>query len=168
MRTRVMAASVLAALALLSAGCGDDGDGEKPAISEDVSIPDADGTSATFAVPLPDGATLVSSDAGTDVYRAEGEQQLMDLQYFYDRELSGKPFRGFDWCGGSGDYANTQVQILWRRTGTNDLFKLLLDARDPAGVLITASEEPGAPEVQCPPGPIDEVPNYDPGDIPGV
>lgn len=167
MRPRVLTASILATTALLAIACGKDGD-KTQVNSETVVIPKGDGKSALFEVPLPAGATVVSSEQGMEVYRAQASDRLVDMQRFFDKEMAGKPFRGYDWCGGSSDYANTQLRILWRKAGSNDLFTVLVDSTDPAGLLITLAEEPGAPEVQCPPGPIDEIPNYDPGDIPGV
>ncbi len=164
MRIRVLAAATL--FALLVAACGE---GEKGQVNSETPVVLETGPpSALFGVALPKGATKTPAAPGAEAYRAVKTDTIRYLQGFYDREMAGKPFRGYEWCGGSSNTTNTKAVILWRKADTNDLLRLALDANDPAGVLIVVTDEKNAAPTLCPPGPVDSVPNEDLGDMPGV
>ena len=156
-------AIVVAGLLLVAAGCGDD----EPADPDAPEVPDK-GDEAVLGIPLPRGVVEQAGPEGADVYRARKLDSLRGLQAFFGEEVGGKALRGHAWCGATSNAENTKHLFVWRKPDNGDVIRVFLDGTDPsAGVLITVAAEKGAPELLCPPEPVDSIPG-DPGDIPGV
>ena len=141
---------------LVSCSNGADGDsaesGRPTAVT--FSPPAVAAPSPRFGVPLPEGAEPheAASNAGTEAFTVPSPISFGDVNAFYKREMDGRAFRDFAWCGPRVDPASETYLRIWRRPGTNDYLVVGLTSEAPkAPTVISITESSGAAPDACPP-----------------
>lgn len=132
----------------------DEGSGEPNPV--DISPPAVGGTSSLFAIPLPEDAepnpTAGGAGPETETYAVAAPVTFADVNAFYRREMEGKSFGEFEWCGPVVDAANEVLTRVWKRPAADEyLFVALRNESPTEPTLISVTKRTAVVVEACPP-----------------
>lgn len=146
MPSRLVTALVFA-VGMLGAACGDDD--PSAGGGDPITVPAVGLASPRYAVPLPIGAELRSTDPAsvTEVYLLRN-LTLAEAEAFYRTQVDYKPLGDFQWCG------KVLTARLWNKpadAGQEAVLEVVLrDEAESEGVTVEIAERVSSP-LTCPP-----------------